>query len=130
MTRSRQRHFPLATMSCAALTLILFTAFQKTSAQTLVGVGEIYCSEWLQLRSEVPGSGLRARAEAWIDGFLSGSNVEDTARDFLKVNQNTAIFYEWIDSYCKKEASNRIVDAAEALVDEIQVQHPAPLKRR
>ena len=113
----------------------------QVAAQTVVGGGMISCGEWLRLRSaeDKGGSNYRDLAanyqlRAWIDGFLSGANVgsgEAIARDprkpdFLSSHPDGASLYAFVDNYCRSKPLNLIVQAAEALMKELQSRQRRP----
>jgi hypothetical protein len=101
----------------------------QTFAQLILGAGRISCGEWLQFRSILnapPGENLKEKAtlfqlHAWIDGFLSGTNVANiSGPDFLASKPSGIAMYAWVDNYCRSRPLDHIADAAEALIKELR----------
>jgi hypothetical protein len=87
------------------------------------GAGTVSCAEWVRFRTtgDKPNS---YQVEAWIDGYLSGSNVYDSGADFLITQPKAVALYAWIDNYCGSKPLDQIVQAAGALRTELQARTP------
>jgi hypothetical protein len=88
------------------------------------GAGMITCGEWQQYRSSgnKPGS---YQAQAWIDGYLSGSNGSGNGPDFIAPEPKNIAYYAWIDNYCAKNPLNPLMMAAFGLQQELLSRAPA-----
>jgi hypothetical protein len=82
------------------------------------GAGMISCGEWQQYRStgDKPGS---YQAQAWIDGYLSGSNAAGSDADFLAAKTSSVAYYSWIDNYCGQHPLDLLVQAVMFLKKEL-----------
>jgi hypothetical protein len=105
----------------ALLGLAFTTALMSgASAQNklVYGAGMITCGEWQQYRSSgnKPGS---YQAQAWIDGYLSGSNASGNGSDFLAPKPSDIAYYAWIDNYCAQNPLNPLVQAVGLLKKEL-----------
>jgi hypothetical protein len=87
------------------------------------GAGTVSCAEWSRFRTtgDKPNS---FQVEAWIDGYLSGSNVFDPGADFLQSQPKSIALYAWVDNYCGSRPLDQIVQAASALRRELQSRTP------
>jgi hypothetical protein len=83
------------------------------------GAGMISCGEWQQYRStgNKPGS---YQAQAWIDGWLSASNIAGTGVDFLAPHPSSIAYYAWLDNYCGQHPLDLLVDAVRPLESELR----------
>ncbi|SRR5260221_12879097 len=105
----------------ALLGLALTTAsMSSASAQDklVYGAGMVTCGEWQQYRSSgnKPAS---YQAQAWIDGYLSGSNASGGGPDFLAPKPSDVAYYAWIDNYCSQNPLNLLVQAVYLLKKEL-----------
>ena len=88
------------------------------------GAGMITCAEWQQYRS----SGNRPailQAQAWIDGYLSGSNASGNGPDFLMPKPSDIAYYAWIDNYCSQNPLNPLLQAVFLLKRELLSRAPS-----
>jgi hypothetical protein len=80
--------------------LVIATALMSgASAENKVvyGAGMITCGEWQQYRSS-GNKPANYQAQAWIDGYLSGSNASGNGPDFLAPKPTDIAYYAWIDN--------------------------------
>jgi hypothetical protein len=87
------------------------------------GAGTITCGEWQQYRSSgnKPAS---YQAQAWIDGYLSGSNASGDGPDFLAPKPTSIAYYVWIDNYCAQNPLNPLLQAVFKLEKELASRAP------
>jgi hypothetical protein len=92
--------------------------------KTVYGAGMITCAEWQQYRSSgnKPGS---YQAQAWIDGYLSGSNSSGNGPDFIAPKPTDIAYYAWIDNYCAQNPLNQLMVAAFRLKQELLSRAPS-----
>ena len=98
-----------------SLLISLALATQAPSTFTNLGDGTKSCGTWLAQRKE---DGWTAKVNAaWVDGFLTAVNELATS------NLTKGVDHEgrdtWIDNYCQAHPLDQLVDAAGALVDEL-----------
>jgi hypothetical protein len=88
------------------------------------GAGMISCGEWRQFRStgDKPNS---YQAQAWIDGYLSGSNASGDGPDFIAPKPTDVAYYAWIDNYCAQNPLNSLLEATFRLKKELASRAPA-----
>lgn len=81
------------------------------------GAGMVTCAEWQRYRStgNKPAS---IQLEAWIDGFLSGYNMESEI-DFIAPKPESIAYYAWIDNYCSQNPLNKVTQATILLKNEL-----------
>jgi hypothetical protein len=107
--------------------LTIATALMSSGApaqnKLVYGAGMITCGEWQQYRSSgnKPGS---YQAQAWIDGYLSGSNASGNGADFLAPKPSDIAYYVWIDNYCAQNPLDALVQAAFKLKKELLSRAP------
>jgi hypothetical protein len=105
---------------------IATTLVSGASAQNkmVYGAGMITCGEWQQYRSSgnKPGS---YQAQAWIDGYLSGSNASGDGPDFIAPKPSDIAYYAWIDNYCGQNPLDSLLVAAFRLKRELLSRAPA-----
>jgi hypothetical protein len=58
--------------------------------------------------------------QAWIDGFLSGSDEEI---DFIAPKATEVASYTWIDNYCSQHPIDLVEDAAAVLKNKTLPQY-------
>ena len=82
------------------------------------GAGMITCGEWQQHRStgNKPAS---YQAQAWIDGYLSGSNASGNGADFLAPKPSDVAYYAWLDNYCAQHPLDLLLQAVTLLKKEL-----------
>jgi hypothetical protein len=97
----------------------VMTTYASAEDKTVYGAGTITCGEWQQYRSSgnKPAS---YQAQAWIDGYLSGSNASGDGRDFLTPKPTSVAYYAWIDNYCAQNPLNPLLQAVFKLEKELQ----------
>jgi hypothetical protein len=88
-------------------------------AQNVFGAGTITCGDWLEYRDQNLKDH-EYQAQAWIDGFVSGSNVSRSNGPDILASRTGDDIYTWIDSYCRAKPRDRLVAATWALVKELQ----------
>ena len=93
------------------------------------GAGTVSCGEWLQFRSfeEKKGNAQlqlqvnSLRSQSWIDGYLSGVNVTSSGGpDIFASRPNGVAMYVWVDNYCRSKPLDKIAEAADGLIKELQ----------
>lgn len=89
------------------------------TAQNIFGAGTITCGDWLEYRNQ-NRKDHEYQAQAWIDGFISGSNVSSPNGPDILASRTGDEMYAWIDNYCKAKPRDRLVAATWALVKELQ----------
>ena len=94
--------------------LFLATGVQAQD-RTVIGYQNFSCGTWVSTRAK----GQAAKAEAWILGFLSGSNLESLMPDFLTGKDANGIEI-WIDNYCRANPLASIITAAVDLRNKLQ----------
>jgi hypothetical protein len=112
----------------SAAIVIAMAASAPVSAQTIMGAGSVSCAEWVRIRSveNLPqntqelSSGFQLKA--WMDGYLSGFNVGKlSGPDFLLDTRPTGpAMSAFVDNYCRANPLGVIVEAAHALLKELQ----------
>ena len=94
--------------------LFLATGVQAQE-RTFIAYQNFSCGTWVSTRAK----GQAARAEAWILGFLSGSNSEALTPDFLAGKDANGIEI-WIDNYCRANPLESIMKAVSDLRNKLQ----------
>jgi hypothetical protein len=93
--------------------------------RTVYGAGTVSCGQWQQFRTT--GDKVKNfQLQAWIDGYLSGSNAASND-DFLAEKSDSVSYYFWIDNYCRDKPLDVIVQAVSKLKEELSAR---ALKRR
>ncbi len=84
----------------------------------IYGAGTITCAEWQQYLTSgnKPAS---FQAQAWIDGYLSGSNASGEGPDFIAPKPTSVAYYAWIDNYCAQNPLNPLMTAVFKLEKEL-----------
>ena len=85
------------------------------------GSGTSSCGTWTQARRQPVRSYEREVNEAWVVGFLSGSNliiVDQFDTDIL-AHRDAQGLWAWIDNYCSAHPLTNIGTAADLLVREL-----------
>jgi hypothetical protein len=78
------------------------------------GEGTISCGKWLQDRETKSING--AEAEAWVRGFLTGTNAaSDDAISSVGTGADPEGNNAWLDNYCRRHSLERLYEAAMAL---------------
>ena len=100
-----------------ALTGVLVSG-ASAQDKMVYGAGMITCGEWQEYRStgNKPGS---YQAQAWIDGYLSGSNLSGHGADFLAPQPSSVAYYAWLDNYCAQHPLDPLVQAGALLKKEL-----------
>jgi hypothetical protein len=81
------------------------------------GAGTTGCASWTKERA----SPHHIQYRAWVDGFLSASNLADNDPDWmLQLANNSEGVYAWVDNYCRTNPLDSIVQAAMKLRDELK----------
>jgi hypothetical protein len=113
------RLVPLATVA-------LLTGSQLSAAQSVLGVGDVPCGEWLRVRAfEAPKGNTKALAtlyylKTWIDGYISGNVAAEGQPDILGPRPQGTAMYSAVDNYCRIHPLDPIASGAVALVKELQ----------
>jgi hypothetical protein len=110
--------------------LIALTGRQQVASQTIMGAGTVSCGEWLRVRSaeNSPGNiterATRYQLTAWIDGYLSGTNIANAGRiaDFLASGLDGNAESAFVDNYCRSKPLDALVNAVQALMKELQLR--------
>ena len=85
------------------------------------GAGMITCGEWQQHRSS--GNKLASyQAQAWVDGYLSGSNSSTDGVDFIAPKPSSIAYYAWLDNYCAQNPLNLLMAGVMKLEKELQAR--------
>jgi hypothetical protein len=87
------------------------------------GAGTITCGEWQQYRTSGNKPAIY-QAQAWIDGYLSGSNASGGGPDFLTPKPTSIAYYVWIDNYCAQNPLNPLLQAVFLLEKELASRTP------
>ena len=92
--------------------------------KVVYGAGMITCGEWQKYRSsgDKPNS---YQAQAWIDGYLSGTNGAGSGPDFLAPKPSDVAYYAWIDNYCAQNPLDRLIRAVWLLKKELVARAPS-----
>lgn len=103
------------------LGLAVATALMSSASaedKMVYGAGMITCAEWQQYRSSgnKPAS---YQAQAWIDGYLSGSNASGNGPDFIAPKPTDVAYYACIDNYCAQNPLNPLMGAVYKLEKEL-----------
>jgi hypothetical protein len=88
------------------------------------GAGMITCGEWQHYRSS-GNKPANVQAQAWIDGYLSGSNASGDGPDFIAPKPTDIAYYAWIDNYCAQNPLNPLLQAVLLLKKELLSRAPA-----
>jgi hypothetical protein len=107
----------MARVKLAIATVILLAFVGTAWSNTIIGTG-YSCGRWLQERA-LPQHGMRAQAEAWIAGYVSGINVAAGSGDLLRDLDAEAV-YAWTVNYCRTSPLDPLNDAANALIFELR----------
>ena len=89
------------------------------AATALYGARTLTCGEWQWHRS-IGNKGATLQLQAWIDGFLSGSDEEI---DFIAPKATEVASYTWIDNYCSQHPIDLVEDAAAVLKNKTLPQY-------
>jgi hypothetical protein len=84
-------------MICIALFGLAIASASSLSAahaepKIVYGAGMITCGEWQQYRSTGNKPGMY-QSQAWIDGYLSGSNATGDGADFIAPKPSSIAYY-------------------------------------
>lgn len=101
------------------LAMVISTA-DGASAKKIWGAGFSSCREWQDNRANVVG----LQQRSWIAGYLSGHNVASWGGDFLEPKPDVDAMWTWIDNYCKNKPLAHLMDAVNALKDELEAREP------
>lgn len=101
---------------CLALTAY-YSCQAKAQDRTVFGAGMVSCAEWQQAR--IGDKSNAYQAEAWVDGYLSGSNTSTDGPDFLSNKPKSIALYAWIDNYCATHPLDAVITAAWRLKKEL-----------
>lgn len=82
----------------------------------IFGAGLESCGTWTKARQGDPIE--RQIVEAWVDGYLAGSNLGSSRPDALYGRDANGI-YGWMDNYCRNNPLKAIVAAATLLMAEL-----------
>jgi hypothetical protein len=106
-----------------AIATALLSSTASAQNKMVYGAGMISCGEWQQYRStgNKPGS---YQAQAWIDGYLSGSNASGNGADFLAPHPSNIAYYAWIDNYCTQNPLDTLLLAVFKLKRELAARAP------
>jgi hypothetical protein len=110
------------------LGLVISVAFASGAAaehKLIYGAGTISCGEWQQYRSTGTKSD-SYQGEAWIDGYLSGSNAAGNEVDFLAAKTSSVAYYAWIDNYCGQHPLDHLEHAVMLLAKELRLRAKGP----
>src|SRR4051794_14932789 len=94
------------------LGVLAFSVALATNAlgQTVMGGGMVSCGDWMSFRDPAQNKlAERYQAEAWVDGFLSGTNLAGTPPDFLASRPSSRGMYAWLDNYCRSNPLDSLV---------------------
>src|SRR5271156_6571972 len=89
-------------------------SFEPASAGTVRGTGAQSCEMWTNNARDPDKSALD---QSWVLGYLSAASIY-SAKDNLATTNNEVIF-DWINNYCLSKDDEHIIDAVEALNDEL-----------
>jgi hypothetical protein len=98
----------------APILLVAAASFEPASAGTVRGTGAQSCEVWTNNAQDPDKSALD---QSWVLGYLSAASIY-SAKDNLATTDNEVIF-DWINDYCLSKADEHIIDAVEALNDEL-----------
>ena len=102
--------------------LAIATALSLSAAHAVpkmaYGAGMITCGEWQKFRSTGDKPGMY-QSQAWIDGYLSGSNRSGNGPDFIGPNPSSVTYYAWIDIYCAQHPLDTLMLAVFKLEKEL-----------
>jgi len=101
-----------------ALVLVSFSAVMFEAQAQVTIRGSASCGQWI---SDGRQNSERALlSERWLVGFLSGMAFH-SGKDFIKGTDNPSIFL-WVSNYCQANPLKEIVDAGNALFNELVKQ--------
>ena len=80
------------------------------TAQNVFGAGTVTCDDWLEFRNQNLKDHTY-QAQAWIDGFVSGSNLSKPNGPDILTSRTGDEMYAWIDNYCRAKPRDRLVAA-------------------
>jgi hypothetical protein len=102
----------LLTMLLTALASPAVSAMKKG-----FGDGNLSCGAWTQERQSSSQSS-SSHVRQWVLGYVSGANYWNEYQDFLGPVDAPAI-YAWIDNYCRSNPLEKLIVAADRLVQEL-----------
>jgi hypothetical protein len=106
-------------LTIAALCAAAFMSSASAEDKIVYGAGAVTWGAWLQDRSSGNKAALY-QLQAWIDGYLSGSNASGDGPDFIAPKPTDVAYYAWIDNYCAKNPLNLLMVAVFKLEKELQ----------
>lgn len=114
---------PRSKLLLVALVLFLGATGIRAQQGTLTGAGSFSCGAYLASRSNTVESDLLSdMVGQWVQGFLSGMNVQAQLRGdkTLRVIPDYASLIAYMDKYCRDNPLHRVYQGTLSLYKEIQ----------
>ncbi|MFB9158584.1 hypothetical protein [Chromobacterium violaceum] len=104
------------------LTLIAWPQAALPEIKKITTVGEVTCKDWISSQEHYhkdmsAGSGIERLANiAWLHGLITGLNANYPSKKNLLNSVDAQLIDDWVDSYCKKNSSSDVYNAANSLL--------------
>jgi len=97
--------------------VLIVSAAGASAESRFAGLGSQTCGAWTANSPTRAGGGIGLLYQQWVFGFLSGISFADPEHDPFQ-GLEAGDLDRWMDDFCAKNSTSRIVDAAIGFVRE------------